>query len=232
MPANWQAQCRVAASQRFCSTVTRWSPGRKPTGQSRPPRAEILRDTMRIGQPHVAVDDGERVRVARDACEEACSEIKHRACCLGRSVAAASSAAAMMGRSRCSGRDGRRDSRGVLLGRSGRRAQDRRRSDIRIPAVQKPHCRAWWRRKAACSTESRSGAGASPSTVRISQPSSLHRERQAGTGRHAVDRDRAGAAHAMLAADMRARRAELVAQCIGQQHAGLDLDRTSPCRSA
>ena len=23
MPANWQAQCSVAASQRFCSTVTR-----------------------------------------------------------------------------------------------------------------------------------------------------------------------------------------------------------------
>ena len=35
MPANWQAQCRVAASQRFCSAVTRWSPGFSPSA-SRP----------------------------------------------------------------------------------------------------------------------------------------------------------------------------------------------------
>ena len=53
----------------------------------------------------------------------------------------------------------------------------------------------------------------------------LHRERQAGARRHAVDGDRAGAADPVLAADMRARRADLMAQRVGEQHARLDLDR-------
>ena len=55
----------------------------------------------------------------------------------------------------------------------------------------------------------------------------LHRERQAGARRHAVDLDRAGAADAVLAADMGAGRAEHVAQEVGQQHArlGVALDR-------
>ncbi len=57
-------------------------------------------------------------------------------------------------------------------------------SDIRIPAVQKPHCSAWRRRKAACRTERRSGDGARPSTVRRSQSMAwTARVRQARAGR-------------------------------------------------
>ena len=47
----------------------------------------------------------------------------------------------------------------------------------------------------------------------------LHRKREAGTRRHTVDLHRAGAADAMLAADMRAGRAEHMADEIAQQHA-------------
>ena len=52
----------------------------------------------------------------------------------------------------------------------------------------------------------------------------LHRECQAGTCRYAVNGDRARAANPVLAADMCARRANLMAQRVGEQHAGLDLD--------
>ena len=51
----------------------------------------------------------------------------------------------------------------------------------------------------------------------------LHRERQAGAGRHAVNFDRAGAAHAVLAADMGAGHRQIVTQEIGQQHARLGI---------
>ena len=61
-----------------------------------------------------------------------------------------------------------------------------------------------------------------PSTVSIRQPSSLHGEHQAGAHAVAVDQHRAGAAHAVLAADMRAGEPERVAQEIGEQQARLD----------
>src|SRR3954471_3897438 len=51
----------------------------------------------------------------------------------------------------------------------------------------------------------------------------LRREREAGPGQHAVDDDGAGAAEAVLAADMRTGCAKLVAQEIGEQHARLRL---------
>ena len=51
----------------------------------------------------------------------------------------------------------------------------------------------------------------------------LHREHQAGAHRLAVEEDRAGAADAVLAADVRAGQAELVAQEVAQQQARLDL---------
>ena len=41
---------------------------------------------------------------------------------------------------------------------------------MRMPGVQKPHCRAWWRLNACCSAFS-TPASARPSTVRISVPS-------------------------------------------------------------
>ena len=56
----------------------------------------------------------------------------------------------------------------------------------------------------------------------IAVPSRLHREHQAGARAAAVDQHRAGAAHAVLAAEMRAGEAELVAQEIGERQPGLD----------
>ena len=52
----------------------------------------------------------------------------------------------------------------------------------------------------------------------------LHRQHQAGAHRGAVDDDRAGAAHAVLAADMGAGEPQLMAQAIGQGQPRLDLD--------
>ena len=50
----------------------------------------------------------------------------------------------------------------------------------------------------------------------------LHREHQAGADRRAIEQDRAGAAHAVLAADMGAGEQQFVAQEIAQQHPGFD----------
>ena len=68
-----------------------------------------------------------------------------------------------------------------------------------MPAVQNPHWSAWCSWKDACS-----GPGARPSIVRTSQPSawtaSVRQERHG----LAVELDGAGAADAVLAADLRA----------------------------
>src|SRR5665213_272565 len=53
----------------------------------------------------------------------------------------------------------------------------------------------------------------------------LHGKREAGACRLAVDEDGAGAAHPVFAADMRAGRADLMAQEIGQQQPRLRLAR-------
>ena len=52
----------------------------------------------------------------------------------------------------------------------------------------------------------------------------LHREHQAGAHRFAFDDHRAGAAHAMLAADMRAGEPAFVADGVDQGAARLDAD--------
>ncbi len=56
------------------------------------------------------------------------------------------------------------------------------------------------------------------------------REHQAGAHRPAVDQDRAGAADAVLAADVGAGEAEVVAQRVGQQPARGHAGRRGPCR--
>jgi hypothetical protein len=53
----------------------------------------------------------------------------------------------------------------------------------------------------------------------------LHRQHQARADRFPIDNDRAGAAHAVLAAEMGSGLPQLVAQTIGQMHAGLDIDQ-------
>ncbi len=52
----------------------------------------------------------------------------------------------------------------------------------------------------------------------------LHRQHQAGAHRGAVDDHGAGAAHAVLAAEVSSGEPQLVAQAIRQRHARLDLD--------
>ena len=90
-----------------------------------------------------------------------------------------------------------------------------------MPAVQKPHCSAWWRLKAACSSPS------VPSSRRQAfhrvDPAAiaLHGQGEAGARGDAVDAHGAGAAHAVLAADVGAGRAEFLAQEITEQQARL-----------
>ena len=52
----------------------------------------------------------------------------------------------------------------------------------------------------------------------------LHREDQAGAHRLAVDQHGAGAADAVLAADVGAGEAKLMAQAVGERQARLDID--------
>ena len=92
------------------------------------------------------------------------------------------------------------------------------------PGVQKPHCRAWQSRNACCTGPSRRRGARQPSTVVIAAPSRLTaNSRQERTGR-AVDQDRAGAADAVLAADVGAGQPEVVAERVGEQPAGRQLE--------
>ena len=89
-----------------------------------------------------------------------------------------------------------------------------------MPGVQKPHCRPWLRRNACW-------IGCSAVLVREAldgQRSRRPRPAPRARGRRArapVDEHRAGAAAAVLAADVRAGEAELVAQEVGEQRARL-----------
>ena len=58
----------------------------------------------------------------------------------------------------------------------------------------------------------------------------LHRKHQAGAHRLAVDNDGAGAADAVLAADMRAGLPAILADRVGQRAARLDRDRRGRAR--
>ena len=60
------------------------------------------------------------------------------------------------------------------------------------------------------------------STVSTAAAVELHREQKARAHAVAVDQHRAGAADAVLAADMRAREAERAAQEVGEQQTRLD----------
>ena len=96
---------------------------------------------------------------------------------------------------------------------------------VRKPGVQNPHCRPW-----------QSGTPAAPATGRrrrLGQPLDggdlravgADREQQAGPDRRAVQQDGAGAAHAVLAADVGAGQLQVVAEEVGQQPARRHLDR-------
>jgi len=50
----------------------------------------------------------------------------------------------------------------------------------------------------------------------------LHRQREAGAGRGSINKDRAGAANAVLTPDMSSCQSELMTQGIGRQEPGVD----------
>ena len=90
--------------------------------------------------------------------------------------------------------------------------------------MQKPHCRPCASRNASCSGCSASSPGdVSPSTVVDRVPSACTANIRHDAHRLAVEQHGAGAAHAVLAADVGAGQAELVAQEVAEQEARLDL---------
>ena len=106
---------------------------------------------------------------------------------------------------------------------------DSSRATSGCPAVQKPHCSAWWRRNASCSTDSRPGSGARPSTVRIVAPSACTASvRQARAGAPSISTVQAPQTPCSQPTCVPVS-AELVAQEVGEQHArlGLALDRAA-----
>ncbi len=100
-----------------------------------------------------------------------------------------------------------------------RRAQDARACRTRIAG-------RGGRAKARCSALSVPGSG-EPLDGDDVGAVGLHRVLRAAAHRAAVDQDGAGAAHAVLAADMHAECLQLVAQEIAEQHARLGLSRAA-----
>ena len=88
--------------------------------------------------------------------------------------------------------------------------------------MQKPHWSAWWRLKASCSGDS-VASPASDSTVSTVDAVGLDGEQAAAADRDAVEADRARAADAVLAADVRAGEAEAMPEEVGQEQPRLDL---------
>ena len=109
MPASWQAQCSVAAClailQHRDKVVAGLQPecGRASHQRRNPPIP------LRVGQAHAAVDDRQRVGIARHAGDKAGSKIKHRRFSpLGRPIRRRPRAPPRRSaHSRCSGTDGR-----------------------------------------------------------------------------------------------------------------------------
>ena len=101
-----------------------------------------------------------------------------------------------------------------------------------MPAVQKPHCKRVISLERclqnAEAVRRRRKAFDGPHLAAVD----LHGEREAGARRLAVDVDGAGAAHAVLAADMGAGRSDLMTQEIGQQQSAARPRRRMACRSA
>ena len=92
--------------------------------------------------------------------------------------------------------------------------------------MQKPHCSAWCAGKARCTALSVPGVG-EPFDGDDVGAVHLHRILRAAAHRASIHQHRAGAADAMLAADMHAERLQFVAEEIAEQHARLGLTRTA-----
>ena len=92
-----------------------------------------------------------------------------------------------------------------------------------MPGVQKPHWSPW------CSTNARLhgmelAVGREPFDRRHLAAGGLQREHRAALHGAAVDEHRAGAALARVAADVRPRQPETVAQRVDEQRASFDLE--------
>ena len=90
--------------------------------------------------------------------------------------------------------------------------------------MQKPHWSAWCARNASCRGVSGRAGG-----ERLDRPHvtavRLHGEDEAAPHRDPVEPHGARAAHAVLAADVRARETERVPQEVGEEQTRLDLPR-------
>ena len=93
-----------------------------------------------------------------------------------------------------------------------------------IPGVHAPHCRPWHTENASCSGCSVPSGAARPSTVATDGAVGLHGEHQARAGGLAVDEDGARAAHPVLAPEVGAGEAEVLAQRVGEGAPGLDVE--------
>ncbi len=91
---------------------------------------------------------------------------------------------------------------------------------VRKPGVQNPHWRPWHSRNACCTGPERPVGVGQPLDGGDLAVDRGHREHQARPHRPAVDEHRAGAADAVLAADVGAGQAEVVAQRVGEQPPG------------
>ena len=88
------------------------------------------------------------------------------------------------------------------------------------PGVQKPHCSAWHSWKACCTGPSSPSGSRQPSVVVIAAPSTDTANIRQRPHRRAVDQHGAGAADAVLAADVGAGEPDVVPDRVGQQPAG------------
>ena len=93
-----------------------------------------------------------------------------------------------------------------------------------MPGVQKPHCNAWYRRMLSCKSLKPDG-GETPSMVVISAASACTASSKQPRTAMPVEQDRAGAADAVLAAEMRPGKTEFAAQRFGEVLTRLDVER-------
>lgn len=90
-----------------------------------------------------------------------------------------------------------------------------------MPGVQNPHCKAWWRLKASCKADKTPPLLLQTFDGLQRQAIGLHRQHQTAALGHSLYPHCAGATDAVLAAHVRACQAQLMAQHIHQQRAGV-----------
>ena len=96
--------------------------------------------------------------------------------------------------------------------------------------MQKPHWRPWHSRNACWTGPSEPSGVGEPLDGGDLLAVDGDREHQAGAHRPAVEQHRAGAAHAVLAADVGAGQPEVVAERVGEQPPGGHAQRRTACR--